>query len=162
MKPTLVAALSLLIGACAPRTVIEVSEYYPKISLSHYSKTYSSINFDLKLNYVGMNDSAFTFEIRLKNRSDSSLSLHCDSSRLQVIWCSEIFQSRIKSHSTKIIEVNPHESINLWLQFTTEHDILPCFLNGGKITLMGITVKLMKETFDFGVFEFQPLSLRLR
>lgn len=151
----------ILISACAPRTTLEVAGYRLQL-LKQYTKVFTSDNFDLQVKYVGMNDSSFTFEMRLKNKSKSGIALECRGSELSVDLCSAVFESRIKSHDAMIIQVGRSDALTAWLQFKVLGDNpLSCFLNGGTIRLSQVFVVTQQGWEDCGVFEFVPISVRL-
>ena len=159
-------AVEFMIGiaACSdPRQTIEYDlTRHDPLSRSRYSKIYRSKEFDLALSYVGMNDSSFTFEISLDNHTNQHVTLDCERSTLAVDLCAESFRSRIKSFAAKRIDINGGRTSTAWLQFRAEADTsMRCFLNGGKLTLSGIVTLVDGRPVDFGIFEFQPLSVRM-
>ena len=151
----------ILISACAPRTTLEVTGYRSQL-LKQYTKVFTSGNFDLQIKYVGMNDSSFTFEMYLKNKSKSAITLDCSASELSVDLCSAAFESRIKSHLTMKADIKRSGEFTAWLQFKVLGDNpLSCFLNGGTMRLSNVSVITPRGREDCGIFEFVPITVRL-
>ncbi len=146
---------------CTPHTTLEVTGYRSNL-LKEYTKVFVSDAFDLQVKYVGMNDSSFTFEMNLKNKTKSEIILDCSESELVVDLCNAAFESRIKSESSMSVTVGRSDDRTVWLQFKVLGDNpMPCFLNGGNMRLSRVFVLAGGKRTDCGVFEFVPISVRL-
>lgn len=150
----------LLLG-CAPHTTLEVTGYSSNL-LRQYTKFFKSEDFDLQVKYVGMNDSSFTFETYLKNKSGSGITLDFSESTLSVDKCHADLERTLKSHPSMKAGVMRSEEFTAWLQFKVlGGDPMPCFLNGGHITLSHVFVLTNGRRVDCGTFEFVPISVKL-
>ena len=140
---------------------LEVTGYSSGL-LRQYTKVFKSDDFDLQIKYVGMNDSSFTFELYLRNKSVSGITLDCSASTLEVDKCIAGFESRIKSAASMKSDVKRSDTYTAWLQFKVLGDNpMPCFLNGGNMRLSNILIVSRGQRIDCGPFEFVPISVRL-
>jgi hypothetical protein len=140
---------------------LEVTGYSSNL-LRQYTKTFKSEDFDLQVKYVGMNDSSFTFETYLKNKSGSEITLDCSAITFAVDLCDANFERRFKSQPSMKIDVRRSDENTSWLQFKVLGDNpMSCFLNGGNMRLSGVFVMIKGRVVDCGTFEFVPISVRL-
>ncbi len=157
----IILIIFILLPGCVRTTKLEVTGYSSNL-LRQYTKVFTSEDFDLQVKYVGMNDSSFTFETYLKNKSGSGITLDCSASSFMVDRCSADFERRIKSQSSMKADIVRWGEYTAWLQFKVLGDNpMPCFLNGGTMRLSHIFVLTQGRRIDCGPLEFVPISVRL-
>ncbi len=163
MRFSFVASVALVVCSCSAseRTSLP-ARGSARITLKKYSRQMETGRFSLTVTYVGVNDSALTFDINARNVSDRPLVLDCDNAQLSVNGCDVQFEARIRNAASMRLRVPAGDSLGCWLQFSPVRDeAMPCFLTGGVIVMKGLSVWIDGQRTDFGAFRFQPITLRL-